>query len=1002
MPVQWTTVHVPLAAGLNTKADPRALQPPELITCKNAVFTETGGIQKRKPITAVTGGTLANIRKLYTYNDELIAFTDTEIYSWSAAAADWISKGTYLAPKVTERSVFIRTTEQTQCDRAEIGGYVHFAWHDTGGATAEIYRAVLDATTGAVVLGPTVVGSVPSTRPRFVALGSVMLIFYESNGALLVTSYSPNGDPAIGPSTVQVAAEFDTHFAVARLNSTTGLVVWRRDTDTSYGYATVSDSAVVTASTKARQCDGVIAVAVSANGNHVVVARTIGDDVYADLLNSSLTDVSVDEVMGATDGASTPDQLTAAFRSVAEAGGETRCYVMWHSDQTEGEDDFLVEYNFVDTNGATATKQTLVHRCGLASQAFSHNGRVFVWVAFAGFTALGASLAGSLVPPKLSFPQSTYFLYRDDGVLVAKAAPLVAGGFATTIGHLPGVQSLGSNTYAFCGVERRIVAVGSKSGAYADRGPRDIKVTFDSDEARRCVQLGKTLYIAGGQVSTFDGVGVVECGFHVFPFFLDLTASNSTGSLELGTYSYKATVAWENAQGELERSTTANIESITLTGTEDTVTIEGAPIPNTLKQGSRALAAYEMWRTPKNPSTDSPFHLITSKDPAVTGDNGYAQNDPTAGNFTGYVDEFIDSTLVLKEVNPENGGVLENIAPPPATIIAATQERLFLAGISYDPYQIWYSRLRGEGEIASFHDALTVQLPPHGGPITALAMLNDTLVAFCETAIYSLPGEGFDNLGQGVNFGPARPIATDVGAQSAEVVATTPSGILFLSDKGWFLLDRGFGVTFVGAQIEDFNSDTFVAVTVLETQHQIRCLSEQRLLVLDYVAQQWSEWEVSGYETAALWNGSYYLAGATPGGLFKEATTHGTDVTYSLIVETAWIKISELMGFQRIRHVMVLGEYRSAHRLKIEIARDFLSTYFDAITWTVSPTTVGDPEQVRHGPSIQKMEAIKVRLTDLHPTNATPPTGEALKLTGLAFEVGVKRGLLRLPAAQKQ
>jgi hypothetical protein len=50
------------------------------------------------------------------------------------------------------------------------------------------------------------------------------------------------------------------------------------------------------------------------------------------------------------------------------------------------------------------------------------------------------------------------------------------------------------------------------------------------------------------------------------------------------------------------------------------------------------------------------------------------------------------------------------------------------------------------------------------------------------------------------------------------------------------------------------------------------------------------------------------------------------------------------------------------------------------------------------------MQAIKVRFTAVANADGTGvPSGEALKLTGLALELGFKRGLRpNLPAAQRQ
>jgi hypothetical protein len=125
-------------------------------------------------------------------------------------------------------------------------------------------------------------------------------------------------------------------------------------------------------------------------------------------------------------------------------------------------------------------------------------------------------------------------------------------------------------------------------------------------------------------------------------------------------------------------------------------------------------------------------------------------------------------------------------------------------------------------------------------------------------------------------------------------------------------------------------------------------------------------------------------------------------LTYGLDVQTAWIKLTGLQGYQSVRRLQVLGEYRSAHDLRIRVARDYRTDYTDDKSWTATPTEVGGPEQVRHGPSFRKCQAIKVRITATAVGSDSPPTGEAVKLTGLGLEVGARKGLRRLPAAQSQ
>jgi hypothetical protein len=264
-----------------------------------------------------------------------------------------------------------------------------------------------------------------------------------------------------------------------------------------------------------------------------------------------------------------------------------------------------------------------------------------------------------------------------------------------------------------------------------------------------------------------------------------------------------------------------------------------------------------------------------------------------------------------------------------------------------------------------------------------------------------LLNDGYDNGSGGQNY-VAREVSPEVGAVSHESVGVTEAGVVFHSAKGKYLLNRALSPTYIGDKVSSYDSETPLAVDVVPSQHQVRFLTSSRMLVLDTVANQWAEWSIADGVHSCVWRDvQVYLSSAS--GL-KEQRTDFTGVDYGMDVETAWIKVNDLQGVGRIRKLLALGEYRSTFKLRLRLARDYATTYFQDKTWTPSPATVGGPLQVKHGPSVQRMQAIKVRFTAVANADGTGvPSGEALKLTGLALELGFKRGLRpNLPAAQRQ
>ncbi len=1008
--LDFQTFTMKFSAGLNQKADPRALEAPELAVLLDGQFDEVGGLQTRYPYTAFStsidgGGTIADARRLVPNGGELLLFTKDTLYSWNFAISKWVEKGTHLAIKTNETSRFVNPADQTDADRAELDGVVVFTWTvDTGGGTESVFVAAVDKETDAVIVTPTELAL--ESRARLVALDSKILLFTKNNsaGTLVVRALDPT-DVATGiassATTVVAALNFNTYYdATRQIGSDVALVATRGSPTTSYVVATVSAALSVASATKARICDGPIAVSCSPSGTQMQIVRANAANIQGDLLTiSTFADVYTGQAIGTS--GTTTNQIAAAHRSV-QNGGQYRCYAFWSYDEdTESygaAGAFGTKYNWVDTGNTLGTEADFVDHVGVASRAFDHDGSVYVWLAFglASITTINGGLSTGPEDQVFGLLQNAYFLYRDDAFLCAKAAPSVGGGYADSTGHLPGVANIDTNQYAWCGIERRLIALGGNLSGYSARAPRDIVVEFDSNEARRTARMGQTLYVTGGEILQYDGTQLVEVGKHVFPWQVDI-ADTAAGSLAAGTFAYQMTWRWDNARGERDRSTSGTAGQITVGASREITVTPWCNLNITHKTDNPPAA--EVWRTEVNPTDDAPFYLVTNSDPTDTaGDNHYVATDSTAMAITGVVDDFDDDTLRSKEAHPENGGQLKNLVPPAATLILATDTRLFLAGIAGDPHRVIYSKYRSTNQVASFFGTLAADIPHAGGDITALALLNETVVVFRENAIYALDGAGFDNLGGGGNY-VARLIAADEGAVNQESVAVTDRGVIFKSNRGWQLLNRGWGVDYIGGGVSDYDDETPLAIDVIEKQHQVRILTSARMLVFDTLQGKWAEWTISDGVHSCMWSGAHvYLTDTGPA---QQQTSYASGATYGMDIETAWLARADLMGCVKVSHFQVLGEFRSSCSIQVQCARDYwkdgADTYFQDKTHTPS-LAVGKPLQFRHAPSIKSVEALKIRLT------VTPSgSGEAVKLTGLSFELGFEPGQYRnLASAAKQ
>ena len=952
--LEWQTVQIPFGYGLNQKGDKRAQAAPQLEVLLDAQFDELGALETRRPLTAMStsilgGGSLANYRALAVNGDELLLFTDVAMYSWDARDSSWVLKDTHLAVVSDEKSVFNESGDQYGFDRAELNNTILYSWQLTGGRA---YVAAVDATTGTTIAAPTPInGGADSSKLRLVPLQTKILAFYEdNNGDLAVKAIDPANVASsilVGGTALTSGNFGGTAYDVApKPNGDECIVAVGLSPTTSYEVFKVTAGLTVTSSTKARTCDGPVAVAIDPTASVIQIARGNSTNIQGDRLTySSLADAATGQAIGTC--ANGPvDNITAAFRSVQNSG-HYRCYVFW----TFGADvpEWYSKSNWVDDSGSLGTQGVFIRDLGIAARAFSYNGSVYLWGVFA---------EASTIDPNgdRHVDQNIYLLYRDDGYLVAHAADGFSAGYTSS--PLAGVQLVsGSTGFAWCGGFRRIIPVGANaSTAYAERAPREVTFGFDDDRARRAARLGDTLYITGSPVVQYDGAGLYEVGFLIWPWGI-ATLPAVTGNLANGQYTYKATWRWNNARGELDRSSNATSSQVTISSGPQGVTIDDINLFTTRKPA----VTYELWRTTVDPVPSAPFYLVTSSDPTATDPNGWHANN-TGVLSVQVTDAFADSVASTKANNPENDGVLAPWAPEPSSIIFVAGARIFLAGIAGSPNTIWYSKQRGDGEVVAFNGQLAFDVPPTGGAITAIAFLNETLVVFRESAIYAVSGDGQDNDGQGNNFNTPTIISLDVGARDSQSIGVTSQGILFKSAKGWHRLDRGWNVQYIGAQVFDYDDETIVATTVMPGTHEVRFLSSARMLVWDDVADQWGERTIGGGLDACVWNGSYVcLTNAGP--LIEQADY--SSVNYGMSIETPWIKMADLQGAGRVRWAEILGEFESSCVVHIQSAYDYETDkngawlWRDDSYWTPNVTTPGGKLQFRHGLSFQQCEAIK-------------------------------------------
>lgn len=1031
--MQWQPVNVPFLGGVDTKSDERALPPTRLKRAENVVFTKRGSLQTRPGSVRLSqrqeDGT-TNIdaaQGLITRGNELCLLDGERLHSYAESTGRWFDRGAAVPLDITSRVAAAMPSNQLAPDYDEAAGIGVYAWEDSRGG---VYFSVVDTETGELLYNDQSIAA-DGYAPRVVAIDGFILILYVDNSStdLRAKVIKPIAlADSIAASTVQLSNDIryasnilydvqaygsrailawvdaaGTGVSVAHLSKAGAL----SSTTTATGLATapaLTSLAIGVTSREGLNADVLIVVTSSAAnlGIAKVDASSLSDLSWDwDSALATINRVAVSECHPDTTEQSSPTDTDVSFYvwveidAAADSSNTVQVYEVYRH---------LVGPSLVDED--PVLRDTIYHAC-LASGGYRVGNYGFCTLAY------------------VNTIQPTYFTYRHDAVMVGRFAFSEAGGYprgTRAAALLSNPKGSGQSWQWACAARKRLEtestvnASGVVTGLNIVREAYEIRhVVLDYSVTPAAVEVGRCTYMTGGMLWQYDGQGLTESGFALAPEGTTNVSSNSTGSLTVSaTYAYRIYYEWTNAQGERERSGALPLV-VTMGASDDTNTLTIPTLGHTRKTSDAATARSDIsivvYRTEANPVYDAPFYRVSGTDPAtVTGSNRFVYNDSQASTVE-FVDELADTAIVVKELDYQNGGELENLAPPTGDIIAQGQDRIFLAGLD-DPNKVVYSKLHFAGEGVAFTDGLELVIDQDGGPVTALGMLNESLVVFKRSRIYLVEGYGPSNTGVGEYFPPVA-VTTDVGCDSPRSVVSTPAGLMFKSAKGIYLLDQGQRVTYIGADVEAYNAQDVSAATLVSDTNQVRFLtSDGATLLYDYLFGQWATW--TNYEgvAAVLWKGATYCRVTDAGRVYQEDADVFTDggAEIRMVLETGPIRMGGIQGYQRVRRMEVIGEWKSTHTLRVSVAYNYEAAYQYQFVWNpsgaVNTTAYSDGDygdgpyggagstvyQFRHGLRRQKCQSLRLKI------EAVPgsPAGESVLLTEVAFEVGYRSGLHRV------
>lgn len=944
MPVDYRTLSMSFTNGIDTKTDPKLVNPPYLTTLENGSFTRTQSIVKRTgytdlgtaifptpPSSDITSG-----ESLIGFEDELLLFDGSNMYSYTGSTDAWVNKGRHTNARVTQRSVVSGQYISIDAKLAVCGDLVGVAVKASIDGVTSLQATVYNISTGNVVVANhTVAAGINFLHSvGILGFGSRLMFLWSdpgtgrikfSNFDCLGYTFSSAAD-LIGPITA-------TKFAVAQHTSLRSILSYY-------------DLAATAVKVVELDVSGLHSPATTLSPPVVFNPATERIDLF-NYIHEPTDTLNISFLVGSLSTSELRSQELSLATLTIPTGFPQHIVI----------EDPCLSYTVIRREDDAAT--SFYTQQGFARDSIvTQSDLTYGAVAPPTLTVVGTYATGITVSPPGAFRYGGNNYIHAAGYLLDINADIIAS-----------IPRLGAPiSIAQYAVDGFVSSYGVLSGLQFDAVTSQI--VFGADQAYTNDTLNGVLYVGGGVVKQYDHSLLTELGFLDAPIIRSID-NTAAGNVNTGTHSYAVIYTWLDAVGRLHRSQSSNIFNIDNVGNKR-VELSINTLPVTYKDRVRI----EVYRTLAN-TTDVFLYV------------GSVENDATVPFIT-FVDDSADGIIENRAELYTIGGVLENDPAPRGTAIVAHKNRLFI--VSDETETIWYSKLDDRSLGLGFNLQNTIQ--PNKEKPTALGALDDKIIVFEPRRTYAFVGDGPNNLGEQDTFTPIELITTDVGCSNQHSVERTNFGLMFKSEKGVFLLDRTLQAKYIGAPVEFYNDRFVRSSTLLPDTEEIRFMLDNGLcLVYYYDVDSWSVFTNHPGVRGDIWDGVYcYLL--SNGVVRKGSRTIYTDAgdEYSLTIETAWIKLSGLQGFQRIRWLELLGDLYGAHDMTVQVGYDYLSSYTDTITFnsaTVFPTP-GEVYQFRARMPRQKCDAIRYMIAD------SSTSGNSYALSGLDLEVAVKRGLNRL------
>lgn len=543
--LQKQQVPIVLDKGIDTKTNKKQLQG-KLLDLRNGIFQTGMEIRKRNgyiPLPSLGKGVM-----LATYNNELVTLDGTSLFSYSAATTTQVNKGALPTVSMGIQTVIRDNHQQTTQDMAVNGNLQCFSWTDSSGG---IRYSVYDTVTEQSIVNNGAVDP-NGTVAKVLAIGTkFLIIYYQSTGQdLNYRAIDVSTPTAIGAQVI-IASSVNTTTPIFDATIINGAIFFAFNRSTaSIGINSISSSLVLgTQKNFGSDNCNVISIFTDPSFNVWVAYAIDGSSGVNTTINVFvLSNNLVTTILGKT----TIDAFQISgtgplIQNLACVFNGSNAYVYYEVVQAAivaGEPLDFINVQTITIAGSLGSPAVFNRGVGLASKIFSDSTNWYFLVAYE------------------SNLQSSYFLIRNDDVIIGKLSPQEGGGY-TENNILPEFVNAGTGIWQTASLVKDSLTV--QNGVIASQtGILMATFTFQSTAPSKFV-LGNNLHVDGAIVKMYDGANTVEHGFNVFPegLYSTFDSANPTynGGVGIGASSatvnqkqYCAVYEWADNQGQPHRS----------------------------------------------------------------------------------------------------------------------------------------------------------------------------------------------------------------------------------------------------------------------------------------------------------------------------------------------------------------------------------------------------------------------------------------------------------------